>query len=419
MPVISLHQSETPPGNLDEPLCASDVTRLSQRSSKKNEGDREEETEASASQPDDEQRAPKKQKVSDQDDPPTQSNSETRKTLGQELQFNSQAPMHPDDIQNLLRLQEAHQRGQLGSPMPPISQEQMLYNQYLGNPGGQFLNNPGGQFLNNPGGQFLNNPGGQFLNNPGGQFLNNPGDQFLNSGSDITFLNRLNNDVLLLNQQLPGLGANSSFNSLGYDYDVMQRLHLLDRMRMLQEANSFPYQESLSQPNLTANRLLDHHGTNQSHPLAGNINFKIGNDLNTRQKNVDSISPAANPSSNPDPKSTFNVQSQGCFSNTLSSTLNMGPQDTEKLEPAARRISCRARHMPITHNEVSAYFEITSNSVHGSELSCSHPECRKNGTKFRYCAFCKVAAAKRNFITRHGHCEAKTKEKQIQEKAST
>jgi len=278
-----------------------------------------------------------------------------------------------------LRLQEAQQREQLLSSMPPFSREQMLYNQYLGNPGAQFLN----------------------------------------TGQEISLLNRINNDALLLNQQLPRLNENPSLNSLGNDYEVLQRLHLLDRMRMIQETNSFPYPESLLPTNLTTNQQSEYQVNNQANSMVGNTNFNLGNNLNTGQNNLDLNSSAANLSSIHDPKTPFNPQSQGGLSSTSSSALIIGPQDTGSSETTARRISCRARHMPITHNEVSAYFEITSDTAHGAELCCSHPECRKNGTKFRYCAYCKVAAAKRNFITRHGHHEARpTQDKPTQKKAS-
>lgn len=44
---------------------------------------------------------------------------------------------------------------------------------------------------------------------------------------------------------------------------------------------------------------------------------------------------------------------------------------------------------------------------HGEELICSYTKCRSNGIKFRYCAFCKVPVAKRNFFKKHAHTEDK------------
>lgn len=67
------------------------------------------------------------------------------------------------------------------------------------------------------------------------------------------------------------------------------------------------------------------------------------------------------------------------------------------------RCACKARGMPISHNQRSAYFEISSNTKHGADLECSHEPCRAAGTKFCYCAYCKVPAAKRTFWSLHGH----------------
>jgi len=380
---IPSHHNETRPESCDEPVGASNVACLNQRKNDRENG-RKEDGESSSSNPN-EQGAAKKQKKSGQEGQTTQSNSHLNSGMrpngsGRELQIPSR--MHQDNFQNLLRLQEAQQREQreqLLSSMPPFSREQMLYNQYLGNPGGQFLN----------------------------------------TGQEISLLNRMNNDALLLNQQFPRLNENLSLNSFGNDYEILQRLHLLDRMRMMQETNSFPHPESLLPTNLTANQQLEYQVNNQANSIVGNTNFNFRNHLNTGQNNLDLNSSAANQSSIHDSKTPFNAQSQGGLSSTSSSTLIMGQQDTGNSETTARRISCRARHMPITHNEVSAYFEITSDTAHGAELCCSHPECRKNGTKFRYCAYCKVAAAKRNFITRHGHHEARpTQDKPTQKKAS-
>jgi len=51
----------------------------------------------------------------------------------------------------------------------------------------------------------------------------------------------------------------------------------------------------------------------------------------------------------------------------------------------------------------TAYFVISPSIKHGEELICSYEDCRKVGIKFKYCAFCKVPVAKRNFQKRHKH----------------
>lgn len=51
----------------------------------------------------------------------------------------------------------------------------------------------------------------------------------------------------------------------------------------------------------------------------------------------------------------------------------------------------------------TAYFVIPENVKHGEELICSYFACRNAGIKFRYCSFCKVPVAKRNFRKRHKH----------------
>lgn len=40
---------------------------------------------------------------------------------------------------------------------------------------------------------------------------------------------------------------------------------------------------------------------------------------------------------------------------------------------------------------------------HGTELYCSYFACRNAGIKFRYCVYCKLPVAKRNFAKRHRH----------------
>lgn len=46
---------------------------------------------------------------------------------------------------------------------------------------------------------------------------------------------------------------------------------------------------------------------------------------------------------------------------------------------------------------------IPQNVRHGEDLVCSYEACRKAGSKFRYCAECRIPVAKRNFHQRHGH----------------
>jgi hypothetical protein len=55
------------------------------------------------------------------------------------------------------------------------------------------------------------------------------------------------------------------------------------------------------------------------------------------------------------------------------------------------------------HNIQTAYFVIPENAQHGEELMCSYFLCRNTGIKFRYCAYCNVPVAKRNFRKRHQH----------------
>jgi hypothetical protein len=51
----------------------------------------------------------------------------------------------------------------------------------------------------------------------------------------------------------------------------------------------------------------------------------------------------------------------------------------------------------------TAYFVIPQNIKHGTELLCSYFACRNAGIKFRYCVYCKLPVAKRNFAKRHRH----------------
>jgi len=66
-------------------------------------------------------------------------------------------------------------------------------------------------------------------------------------------------------------------------------------------------------------------------------------------------------------------------------------------------LPCRARGMPMDHNVKTAYFVIPEDIKHGTELVCSYFACRNAGIKFRYCVYCKLPVAKRNFAKRHRH----------------
>jgi len=70
-----------------------------------------------------------------------------------------------------------------------------------------------------------------------------------------------------------------------------------------------------------------------------------------------------------------------------------------------RRFPCKARNMPPSHREGSAFIEVPENATHGLLLACSHPACSGNGAKkrFCYCVVCKIPVSKRNFMNRHAH----------------
>jgi hypothetical protein len=66
---------------------------------------------------------------------------------------------------------------------------------------------------------------------------------------------------------------------------------------------------------------------------------------------------------------------------------------------------CKARGMSLDHISSNSilHFKPNEENVHGAELFCSHSGCKAKGVKFRYCAHCKKAVAKRNFRNRHAH----------------
>jgi hypothetical protein len=66
---------------------------------------------------------------------------------------------------------------------------------------------------------------------------------------------------------------------------------------------------------------------------------------------------------------------------------------------------CKARGMSLDHISSNSilHFKPSEENLHGAELFCSHSGCKAKGVKFRYCAHCKKAVAKRNFRNRHAH----------------
>lgn len=66
---------------------------------------------------------------------------------------------------------------------------------------------------------------------------------------------------------------------------------------------------------------------------------------------------------------------------------------------------CKARGMSLDHISSNSilHFKPSEENAHGAELFCSHSVCKSKGVKFRYCAYCKKAVAKRNFRNRHAH----------------
>jgi len=76
---------------------------------------------------------------------------------------------------------------------------------------------------------------------------------------------------------------------------------------------------------------------------------------------------------------------------------------TSKEKVTEMLFPCRARRMGPTHTFQTAYFRISPETPHGSDLFCSHLECREEGVKFRYCKYCRIPVAKRNFRNRHSH----------------
>ena len=93
--------------------------------------------------------------------------------------------------------------------------------------------------------------------------------------------------------------------------------------------------------------------------------------------------------------------------NIFNNDENMRPEsDRGADEPST--LYCKARGTPLDHQQGRAILQFANGrgeSNHGAELICSHLVCRQNGIKFRYCAYCKKAVAKRNFRKRHAHTD--------------
>jgi hypothetical protein len=51
----------------------------------------------------------------------------------------------------------------------------------------------------------------------------------------------------------------------------------------------------------------------------------------------------------------------------------------------------------------TAFFEVSEDAPHGSELVCSYPSCRNSGVRFLYCKFCDAAISRRGFKSKHVH----------------
>ena len=56
-----------------------------------------------------------------------------------------------------------------------------------------------------------------------------------------------------------------------------------------------------------------------------------------------------------------------------------------------------------TEHTVTGFLTLPQGAIHGQDLFCSSRECFLEGVKFKYCAACDKAVAKRNFKKRHSH----------------
>ena len=69
--------------------------------------------------------------------------------------------------------------------------------------------------------------------------------------------------------------------------------------------------------------------------------------------------------------------------------------------------------MTATYLQTAHYTIQVDFTKHGSELFCSHEQCRNEGIKFLYCAYCKVPVAKKSFYSRHRHDEEEGKKPEL------
>ena len=99
---------------------------------------------------------------------------------------------------------------------------------------------------------------------------------------------------------------------------------------------------------------------------------------------------------------------------TCDESYNSDADNKENIDTHMKSVSnfhpilyCKARGTPLDHQQEKAILQFSSGEeyTHGAELTCSHLVCRQNGVKFRYCAYCEKAVAKRNFRKRHSHTD--------------
>mmetsp|Transcript_26762 Transcript_26762/g.50041 ORF Transcript_26762/g.50041 Transcript_26762/m.50041 type:complete len:501 (+) Transcript_26762:85-1587(+) len=92
------------------------------------------------------------------------------------------------------------------------------------------------------------------------------------------------------------------------------------------------------------------------------------------------------------------------MTSSLESIVDEGKQRQKSArERGSTILACRARGMAMEHNIHTAFFEISADTAHGTELVCSYPQCQNGGVKFLYCKFCNDAIARRSFRSHHLH----------------
>mmetsp|Transcript_29760 Transcript_29760/g.43668 ORF Transcript_29760/g.43668 Transcript_29760/m.43668 type:complete len:476 (+) Transcript_29760:2182-3609(+) len=93
-----------------------------------------------------------------------------------------------------------------------------------------------------------------------------------------------------------------------------------------------------------------------------------------------------------------------CVNASIMESTTMGQQFRVPLgTKEAEVIFCRARKVADDHTNSTAFLTPVGNMFHGADLICSHPLCRLQGVKFKYCAFCKKVSAKHHFKNLHSH----------------